>query len=130
MLLYFQEGIMCQPCWDQLTDIEANFSKFEALGVDEVATITTDPLEALEQKAVDEGLVSEVLADPGVEVSRQWGAAGIGMMGANMNGHSFVLVDEDGVIEWRRDYGGPPDYTMYLPVSSLLADMRSGNTSS
>ena len=22
VLLYFQEGLMCQPCWDQLKDIE------------------------------------------------------------------------------------------------------------
>ena len=130
VLLYFQEGIMCQPCWDQLSDIEANFPKFEALGVDEVVTITTDPLNALEQKVVDEDLSSEVLADPGIGASSDWGAAGIGMMGGNMNGHSFVLVDEEGVIEWRRDYGGPPDYTMYLPVSNLLADMRASTPSS
>ncbi len=124
VLLYFQEGIMCQPCWDQIKDIEAEFSKFEALGVDNVVTITTDPLDALEQKAADEGLTSEVLADPGVGASREWGTAGIGMMGADMNGHSFILVNEKGEIEWRADYGGPPDHTMYLPVSNVLADMR------
>lgn len=124
VLLYFQEGIMCQPCWDQIKDIEAEFSKFEALGVDKVVTITTDPLDALEQKAADESLTSEVLADPGVGASKEWGTAGIGMMGPQMNGHSFILVNEDGVIEWRADYGGPPDHTMYLPVSNVLADMR------
>lgn len=46
------------------------------------------------------------------------------MMGPQINGHSFILVNEDGVIEWRADYGGPPDHTMYLPVSNVLADMR------
>lgn len=126
VLLYFQEGIMCQPCWDQLKDIEADFAKFEALGIDKVVTITTDPLDALQQKAADEGLTSEVLADPGVGVSKEWGTAGIGMMGPQMNGHSFILVNEDGVIEWRADYGGPPDHTMFLPVSNLLADLRAG----
>lgn len=124
VLLYFQEGIMCQPCWDQLKDIETEFSKFDALGVDKVATITTDPLDALQQKAADEGLTSAVLADPGVGASREWGTAGIGMMGSQMNGHSFILVNEEGVIEWRADYGGPPDHTMFLPVSNLLADMQ------
>src|SRR5213593_2603165 len=24
VLLYFQEGVMCQPCWDQIKDIEKN----------------------------------------------------------------------------------------------------------
>lgn len=126
VLLYFQEGIMCQPCWDQLKDIEAEFSRFENLGVDKVVTITTDPLDALKQKAADEGFTSEVLADPGVGVSKEWGTAGIGMMGPQMNGHSFILVNEDGAIEWRADYGGPPDHTMYMPVSNVLADMRAG----
>ncbi len=48
------------------------------------------------------------------------------MMGGAANGHSFVLINEDGVIEWRADYGGDPDYTMYVPVPNLLADMRKG----
>ncbi len=126
VLLYFQEGIMCQPCWDQIKDIEADFEKFQQLGVDQVVTITTDPLDALQQKVADEGMTTPVLADPGAGVSEAWGTAGIGMMGASMNGHSFVLVDEKGIIEWRADYGGPPDHTMYLPVSNVLADLRAG----
>lgn len=126
VLLYFQEGIMCQPCWDQVTDIEENFGKFEQLGIDQVVTITTDPLDALKQKVADEGMTTPVLADPGVGASKAWGTAGIGMMGPSMNGHSFVLVNEEGEIEWRADYGGPPDYTMYLPVSNVLADLRAG----
>ena len=72
VLLYFQEGIMCQPCWDQLKDIETEFSEFEALGVDKIVTITTDPPDALKLKVADEGLTSEVLADPGVSASREW----------------------------------------------------------
>lgn len=126
VLLYFQEGIMCQPCWDQIKDIEGSMNRFEEIGVDQVATITTDPLDALEQKVADEGLTTPVLSDADGTVSQQWGTAGVGMMGPGMNGHSFILVGKDGTIEWRADYGGPPDYTMYLPVSNLLADMRSG----
>jgi hypothetical protein len=34
-----------------------------------------------------------------------------------------VLVGADGVIRWRADYGGAPDYTMYLPPQKMLADM-------
>lgn len=126
VLLYFQEGIMCQPCWDQLKDIEANRDKFETLGIDKVVSITSDPLPALKQKVAYEGLSSPVLSDPGVAVSKTYEANLYGMMGESMNGHSFVLVGEDGVIEWRADYGGEPDYTMYVPVPNLLADIRKG----
>ncbi|MEK7295981.1 MAG: alkyl hydroperoxide reductase, partial [Actinomycetota bacterium] len=49
-----------------------------------------------------------------------------GMMGDSTNGHSFIVVGSDGTIRWRADYGGAPDYTMYVPVPSLLADLSAG----
>lgn len=126
VLLYFQEGVMCQPCWDQITDIEANRAEFEALGIDQIVSITTDPLDLLQQKVADQGITIPVLSDPGVGVSRRYETNRYGMMGEGYNGHSFILVDENGVIQWRADYGGPPNYTMYLPVDQLLADLRDG----
>lgn len=126
VLLYFQEGIMCQPCWDQLKDIEARFAGFEALEIDRIVTITVDPLEALRDKVAAEGLTTPALSDPDVRMSAGWEANQYGMMGTGYNGHSFVVVGPDGTVEWRADYGGAPDYTMYLPVDSLLADMRQG----
>jgi peroxiredoxin Q/BCP len=42
------------------------------------------------------------------------------------NGHSFVLVGPDGLVRWRADYGGPPRFSMYIPIPNLLADMSAG----
>lgn len=126
VMLYFQEGVMCQPCWDQLRDIEARWDDFEALGIDRVVSITSDPLDVLEDKVDLEDLATPLLSDPGVEVSATYEANRYGMMGTSMNGHSFVIVGPDGTIEWRGDYGGPPDYTMWLPVDALLADLDEG----
>ena len=128
VLLYFQEGVMCQPCWDQLKDIEKNWSEFQALGIDRIVSITTDPLDVLKQKVALERISTPVLSDPSVGVSRTYEANKYGMMGDSMNGHSFIVVGKDGVITWRRDYGGAPKYTMYLPVSNLLADLRTGGS--
>ena len=126
VLLYFQEGLTCQPCWDQFKDIQSHLSDFHALGIDTVVSITTDPLNALQQKVADEGLTLPVLSDPQLVVSRAYTANGYGMMGASRDGHSFIMVGPDGRIRWRADYGGAPDYTMYVPVSNLIADMRAG----
>lgn len=128
VLLYFQEGLMCQPCWDQLTDIERNRGDFTALGIDSVVSITTDPLDALKEKVRLEGLSSPVLSDPDLAVSRQYDTNSYGMMGDSRNGHTFIVVGPDGQIRWRADYGGAPKYTMYLPVPSLVADLRAGLT--
>jgi peroxiredoxin len=126
VLLYFQEGLTCQPCWDQLVDIESSFDRFQALGIDQIVTITTDPLDAIRQKVSDEGITTPVLSDLSLAVSRDYQANSYGMMGGDRDGHSFVLIRPDGTILWRADYGGPPDFTMYLPVDALLADLRKG----
>src|SRR5438105_3822130 len=36
VLLYFQEGLMCQPCWDQITDLERSAAAVHAAGVDQI----------------------------------------------------------------------------------------------
>ena len=126
VLLYFQEGITCQPCWDQLVALEKATPDLRAAGVDQVVSITTDPVDVVTQKAHDEGIVSPVLSDTTLAVSGAYHANSYGMMGASRDGHSFILVDPDGVIRWRADYGGPPRYTMDVAVPTLLRQLRAG----
>ncbi|WP_165984974.1 peroxiredoxin [Streptomyces sp. YIM 98790] len=128
VLLYFHEGGGCQPCWDQITDLEAEWHKAEVLGIDTMLSLTTDPADLTRRKAGDEGITSPVLSDPGLKVSKEYTTNEYGMMGGSTNGHSFILVGPDGKIQWRADYGGAPDYTMYVPVDKLLADLTEGRT--
>jgi peroxiredoxin Q/BCP len=126
VLLYFQEGLTCQPCWDQIRDLEKNAAQVKAAGVDQVLSITTDPANLIARKVSDEKLTTPVLSDPDLKVSRAYEANQYGMMGTSRDGHSFVLVGPDGKIRWRADYGGAPDYTMYVKVDKLLADLKAG----
>lgn len=125
-LLYFQEGLTCQPCWDQITDLEPQMKQLNELGIDQVVSITSDPLDQIQQKVADEGISIPVLSDSDLAVSAAYGANNYGMMGTSRDGHSFVLVGPDGQIQFRADYGGAPDYTMYVPVPNLLADLQAG----
>ncbi|MGW3353201.1 peroxiredoxin family protein [Nonomuraea rubra] len=124
VLLYFQEGLMCQPCWDQIGDLEKNRAALKAAGVDEVISITADPVDLIARKMRDEGYSTPVLADADLAVSKAYDANSYGMMGDSKPGHSFLLIGPDGTIRWRADYGGEPKYTMFLPTSQILADMR------
>lgn len=126
VLLFFQEGIGCQACWDQLRDMEKDAAKFKALGVDQVVSVTTSPLDLVRQKAADEHLVTPIASDPNLAVSTSYHTNQFGMMGDSRDGHSFVLIAPDGKIRWRADYGGAPKYTMYVPDSKLLADLAQG----
>ena len=126
VLLYFQEGLTCQPCWDQISAIEKEIPKFRALGIGPIVSITTDPLGEITQKASDQGLTIPVLSDEGGRVSDTYSARNYGMMGHDRDGHSFVLVGKDGKVLWRADYGGAPKYTMFVPVGVLLAQLKAG----
>lgn len=126
VLLYFQEGLGCEGCWTQMKDIQGDMHEFNGLGIDTMLTITTNPLSALKQKVTDEGLTLSVLSDTSFTVSRAYNATRYGMMAGSADGHTFILVGPDGRIRWRADYGGPPNYTMYVPVSNLIADIKAG----
>jgi peroxiredoxin len=127
VLLYFHEGLGCQPCWDQLRDLERT-DALRPAGVDNLVAITTGPADLLAQKLRDDGLRTPTLADTTLAVSRAYSANNYGMMGTGADGHTFILVGPDGTIRWRADYGGAPNYTMYVPPTQLLADLQAGRT--
>jgi peroxiredoxin Q/BCP len=126
VLLFFQEGLTCQPCWNQISDLQKHAAQLRAAGIGQVLSITGDPVGPITQKTHDIGLTIPVLSDPGLTVSQQYHANSYGMMGAGRDGHTFILVGPDGVIRWRADYGGAPKYIMFLPTATMLADMKAG----
>lgn len=123
VLLYFQEGLSCQPCWEQIRDLETNQPALHKAGVDAVVSITSDPVGPISQKMADMKLSTPALSDPNLQVIRSYDANKYGMMGDSRAGHTFILVGPDGTIQWRADYGGAPNYTMYLPTEKMLADL-------
>lgn len=130
VLLYFHEGLGCQPCWNQIRDLQRAAPQLAGVGVDQLLSITGGPPELIGQKMRDDGLSAPALADTDLAVSTRYQANQFGMMGTSSDGHSFVLVGPDGRIQWRADYGGAPNYTMYVPVDQLLADLTAGRRSS
>jgi len=59
VLLYFQEGLMCQPCWHQISDMEAHAADVRAAGIDQIVSITTEPVDLIAHRhaAVHAGAV-------------------------------------------------------------------------
>ena len=136
VLLYFQEGIMCSPCWDQLEDIQKNYDKFKSLNI-EVLTITVDPLNAVIKESNKRGINMPVLDDGNLTVSKAYNVLDYSMHPGSRPGHSFILVGEDGNIIWKKDYyasaekggmvmnGMNMDMTgrMNVPVDELLREL-------
>lgn len=124
VLLFFHEGLGCDPCWRQIDALQADLAQFKNLGIDEVVAISTDASGAQAARAQRTGITLPTLADPDRAVSNAYGTLAYGMMNGALPGHTFILVGPDGRIRWRADYGGPPNYTMYVPDETLLAELR------
>lgn len=123
VLLFFNEGLTCSPCLQQMVDIERNYSTFTGLGIT-VVSITTNSMSDMKAWAQNSGITKMmVLSDPSLQVDKEYGTLFAGSMHAgSAPGHTFILVGQDGSVLWRKDYGS---YTMYVPMSELIASVRS-----
>ena len=117
-LLFFSEGVNCQPCMVQAADLE----KAGALDAQDIqlVSVTTDQPGDLAEAARQYGITTPLLADPTTEMSSAYGMLGHGGMGhPETDGHAFMLLDEAGEIRWHRAY-----QEMYVKPAQLLRDMK------
>ncbi len=126
VLLFFNEGLDCSPCLQQMQDLSNDYASFRALNVIVVA-ITTDTASGLYQWSQANQVNNIViLSDQGLTVSKLYNALGsnVSMM-SGRDGHTFVLVSTSGVIKWRADYGPG---TMFVPDSQVLTNVKQALT--
>jgi len=116
-LLFFSEGVGCQPCIIQTADLEKS-QAFAHTGI-RLVSVTTDPPSALAQAVGQYGIHTPMLADPTTSMSAAYGMLGHGgMQHPTEDGHAFMLLGADGRVLWHQAYS-----QMYVDPSQLLADM-------
>ena len=123
VLLFFNEGLSCSPCLNQMTRLDQLNQQFAALGI-VVVSITGDSASILSSWAHSSGPQhGKVLSDQNLAVSRAYDmlGPGVSMMPGSAPGHSFVLVNKAGTIVWRQDYG---PYKMNVPNSEIIAAVK------
>ncbi|MDV3277194.1 MAG: peroxiredoxin family protein [Nitrososphaerales archaeon] len=123
VLLFFNEGLTCSPCLQQMVDIDRNYSAFSGIGVT-VVSITTNSMSDMKAWAQNNGITNMmVLSDQSLQVDQEYTTLYAGSMHAgSAPGHTFILVGKDGNVLWRKDYGS---YTMYVPMNELIASVKS-----
>jgi peroxiredoxin len=119
-LLFFSEGVMCQACFEQIRGIEQFGTELEKRGI-RLVSITPDSPSDLEQAAGQYGITTALIADDNRNMSEAFNTLGKGMH-SDTPGHAFALIDR-GKVLWYRDYWLPPDRTMYVEPTTLLADI-------
>lgn len=115
-LLFFSEGVMCQACLEQITSLEKISGQLVERDL-ALVSITPDSPEELRDAARDYKIRTPLLSDEGRRMSTDYDVLGLGMH-PDMPGHTFILVDREGTIRWRRDYT-----TMYVEPEKLLAEI-------
>ena len=116
VLLYFNEGAGCGACIIQMGEIEKHRADFDALGIT-VLPIVMNTRADIAADMGRYGVNTPFLLDDGT-VSRAYGTLGKGMH-ADLPGHSFVLIDAEGIQRW---YGEYP--SMWLDPADLLDQVR------
>lgn len=105
VLLYFNEGVGCAPCWQQIVQLQKDEEKFKALNT-EIVTIGVDSA-SLWKPIVDANKIElPVLIDTTKKMSRDYKILDFSssMHVGDKPGHTFVLVGADKKIKWVGDY--------------------------
>lgn len=124
VLLFFNEGLSCSPCLNQMIQLDHDASEFQSISV-QIVQITGDSLSDMTTWAQQNSISNTIiLADPTLGVCNAYETTGsaVSMMPGTAPGHTFILVNETGKVVWRDDYGPS---VMSVPDSEILANVQS-----
>jgi len=115
VLLLFNEGLSCQPCLQQMHDLDSLNAQLAGMNV-LVVSVTPDSVDQLRSWMEASGpRYGKVLSDPGLVAFNLYQPVGTG---GSMMTHTFLLINKAGVVIWRQDYG--PN-SMYVENTEILA---------
>jgi peroxiredoxin len=118
ILLLFNEGLSCQPCLQQMHDLDGLNGQFSGMNV-LVVSVTPNNLDQLRNWMRASGpQYGKVLSDPGLVAFNLYQPTGTG---ESMMTHTFVLINKAGMVVWRHDYGPS---SMYVANTEILASAK------
>jgi peroxiredoxin len=113
VVLYFNEGAGCLSCFYQMAEFERQADDITQAAITILPIVVNGAEETLRDMATA-GVRTPFLLDTDKAVSRAYGTLDRGMH-PGLPGHSFVLIDSDGLQRW---YGEYP--SMYVSTTDLL----------
>lgn len=130
VLIYFHEGLTCDPCLQQIPELEKSFDEFEKLDVEVLAVSGVDSVGDLKQ-ALDRFVIKKIpllsYTNANTEIDYDLTRFSMGM--GRRAGHTFILVDKNGKIVWRKDYWPSRGHmvaggTMFVSSSEILSEVK------
>ncbi len=118
VLLFFNEGYGCGPCWQQALEMQQRLADLKATNT-AFLTIMVDPPDLLAPEVKRWGLTVPVLDDTSRTAAQAYNTLGFGMHADKPN-HTFVFIDKAGVIRWWKDYA-----SMRAPADEVIKKVQS-----
>ncbi|MEK7170954.1 MAG: redoxin domain-containing protein [Patescibacteria group bacterium] len=119
VLLYFNEGVGCQSCWQQIISLEGD----SALTSLDIPMVVIAPNSISDWYSIlrSSSIKSPILADEDNSVSKSYGMLSMkSSMHAGVSpGHTFVLLDNDHKVLWFGDYPG-----MNMTASEIIGVIK------
>jgi peroxiredoxin len=117
VLLFFNEGYGCAPCWQQSAEMQKRLEEINATDT-EYLPIVVDPARLARDEYNRYGLTVPVLINEDASVAKAYQTLGFGMHASKPN-HTFVFIDKSGTIRWWQDYA-----SMSAPTDDVIAKVK------
>lgn len=103
VLLYFHEGLSCQPCWEQIPELERALPEFEKMDI-ALLSVALDPVDKWKETMDRYKIATPILSYEKSNTEQVYNLLPYSMGMGRRAGHTFVLIGADGTIKWRKDY--------------------------
>jgi peroxiredoxin Q/BCP len=103
ILIYFHEGLSCQPCWEQIPGLEKQLPEFEKMNV-LLLSVSLDSIDKWKETIDRYKIMTPVLSYENAKTEQDYNLLPFSMAMGRRAGHTFVLVGIEGTIKWRKDY--------------------------
>lgn len=103
VLIYFHEGLSCQPCWEQIPELERALPEFEKMNV-ALLSVALDPVDQWAETIDHYKIKTPILSYANAKTEQDYNLLPFSMGMGRRAGHTFALIGTDGTIQWRRDY--------------------------
>lgn len=116
IFLFFNEGVMCAPCWQEVSRLERFKQEFENLNT-VIIPISVDDQKTWDPILEGEKITTPILIDAGREVTKLYKALGTpSSMHDDRAGHTYVHITPDGKVHSSADFPN-----MNVPTNTLLS---------
>jgi len=129
VLVYFNEGLSCDPCIEQIPELEKHLAELDKIDV-VLINVMYDNIDDLKSVASRYGIKTLMLSYKNAETEIDYDLIRFSMGMGRRAGHTFVLVGKDGSVLWRKDYWTGygmmvQNGTMFVRGEDVLREVKS-----